>query len=143
MALLTFLMFATFGLLIVFPPTRYVLRKFVLPKPGEGPSEEQMLSSYLTIVGKATGSRGRRNPFCIWALAVQAMRLSHRREVLWRRISCVRRDEVPRRRGLHGHRSHACGVRPGPGAGQGQDRCSRRGVHPGSMPRTGPAGSAY
>lgn len=30
-----------FGALVVFPPTRWLLTKFVLPKPGEGPSKEK------------------------------------------------------------------------------------------------------
>ena len=44
-----------FLLLVVFPPTRYLLRTYVLPKPGEGPSREKMASSFLksTIVARS------------------------------------------------------------------------------------------
>lgn len=48
----------TLGLLLFVPPTRWLLRKFVLPAPGEGPSEEFMKSGYLTVEGRAVGSKG-------------------------------------------------------------------------------------
>lgn len=46
-----------FGLLVAFPPTRYLTRKF-LPKPGEGPTDEFMASGYLRVTGVATGHNG-------------------------------------------------------------------------------------
>lgn len=49
---------AAFGLGLAFPPTRYLLRKTVLPAPGEGPSQEDMLKGYLKISGDATGVKG-------------------------------------------------------------------------------------
>lgn len=45
------------GLLMLCPPTRWVLLQF-LPKPGEGPSKESMDAGYLTVHGIATGSGG-------------------------------------------------------------------------------------
>lgn len=49
---------ALFGMLIAFPPTRFFMRKFVLPKPGEGPSEEFMATGYLKVTTVARGHRG-------------------------------------------------------------------------------------
>jgi len=40
--------FGLFGALLVFPPTRWLLLKFVLPKPGEGPSKELQENGYFT-----------------------------------------------------------------------------------------------
>ena len=48
-----------FGLAIFFPPTRYLLRRFALPKPGEGPSEESMAKGYLVVTGAGTAADGR------------------------------------------------------------------------------------
>merc|ERR1712217_138269 len=47
------------GIGLYIPPLRWLLRKFVLPKPGEGPSEEFMNSSHLNITGVATGTDDR------------------------------------------------------------------------------------
>ncbi|KAA8492672.1 putative trans-acting enoyl reductase [Porphyridium purpureum] len=47
-----------FGLLVIFPPTRWLLRKYVLPKPGEGPSEEEMKRGFLVLDATAIGTRG-------------------------------------------------------------------------------------
>lgn len=49
---------ALFGLGLAIPPIRALLRKYVLPKPGEGPSEEFMNSGFLAITGVATGTDG-------------------------------------------------------------------------------------
>jgi len=48
-----------FGVGLYIPPIRWLLRKFVLPKPGEGPSEEFMKSGFLNITGVATGTDDR------------------------------------------------------------------------------------
>jgi short subunit dehydrogenase-like uncharacterized protein len=48
-----------FGICFYIPPLRFLLRKFVLPKPGEGPSEEFMKSGYLNITGVATSTDDR------------------------------------------------------------------------------------
>merc|ERR1711904_574189 len=45
---------AMFGLGLAIPPIRALLRKYVLPKPGEGPSEEFMDSGFLAVTGVAT-----------------------------------------------------------------------------------------
>jgi len=37
------------GGLLAFPPTRWMLSKFVLPKPGEGPSRDLMMSGFWTF----------------------------------------------------------------------------------------------
>lgn len=47
-----------FGLAMLFPPTRCCLRNYCLPKPGEGPSEEQMAAGHLTIIGVGRGVNG-------------------------------------------------------------------------------------
>lgn len=47
-----------FGMGLFIPPIRWLLRSFVLPKPGEGPSEEFMATGYLNVTGVATGSDG-------------------------------------------------------------------------------------
>eukprot|EP00746_Dinoflagellata_sp_MGD_P082818 gnl/MRDRNA2_/MRDRNA2_32906_c0_seq1.p1 gnl/MRDRNA2_/MRDRNA2_32906_c0~~gnl/MRDRNA2_/MRDRNA2_32906_c0_seq1.p1 ORF type:complete len:408 (-),score=67.75 gnl/MRDRNA2_/MRDRNA2_32906_c0_seq1:13-1236(-) len=49
---------AVFGLGLAIPPVRAALRKYVLPKPGEGPSEEFMNTGFLDVIGVATGSDG-------------------------------------------------------------------------------------
>lgn len=49
---------ALFGFLLIWIPTRWLLRKFVLPQPGEGPSEAYMDSGYLILEGRAKGSKG-------------------------------------------------------------------------------------
>lgn len=58
-AIFGFASLAFLGLAIAFPPTRFLLRKFVLPKPGEGPSEDFMNNKgYLKVTGLAKGSQG-------------------------------------------------------------------------------------
>jgi len=57
-AVLSFSQLALFGLLVALPPARFLLRKFLLPKPGEGPSDDFMASGYLKVTGLATGARG-------------------------------------------------------------------------------------
>lgn len=57
-AIMNQLGFITFGVSLVIPPIRWFLRKFVLPKPGEGPSEEFMSTGYLTVTGVAKGTKG-------------------------------------------------------------------------------------
>lgn len=49
---------AMLGLGLAIPPTRYLLRKFVLPKPGEGPSEKFMQSGFLNLTGVARSTEG-------------------------------------------------------------------------------------
>jgi hypothetical protein len=40
------------------PPLKWLLRKFVLPAPGQGPSEAFMDTGFLKITGFATGTNG-------------------------------------------------------------------------------------
>eukprot|EP01031_Cornospumella_fuschlensis_P027154 gene27154-32800_t len=46
------------GTALVFPPFQYLLQKFVLPEPGQGPSEKTMDAGYLHITGYAYGNKG-------------------------------------------------------------------------------------
>ncbi|GMH91209.1 hypothetical protein TrST_g1736 [Triparma strigata] len=50
--------YAVYGICIYLPPLRYLMRKFILPKPGQGPSEEYMDSGYLHVLGVAKGEKG-------------------------------------------------------------------------------------
>jgi len=45
---------------VLFPPTKYILQKFLLPKPGEGPSEEKLEKGFLRITAIGTGASGRK-----------------------------------------------------------------------------------
>jgi len=47
-----------FGTSLFFYPLCWLMRTFVLPKPGEGPSREVMESAFLNLVGYATGTNG-------------------------------------------------------------------------------------
>ena len=49
---------ALFGICLYIPPVRWLMRKFLLPKPGEGPSAESMEKGYLNVLGVAKGSNG-------------------------------------------------------------------------------------
>ncbi len=40
------------------PPLKWFLRAFVLPKPGQGPSEAAMDEGFLRVTGVATGASG-------------------------------------------------------------------------------------
>jgi short subunit dehydrogenase-like uncharacterized protein len=48
--------FGLFGALIAFPPTRWLLLKYVLPKPGEGPSKEIQETGYFVSDIYAVGN---------------------------------------------------------------------------------------
>ena len=54
----TFIGLAVFGTAFFLPPLHWVLQTFFLPKPGEGPSEEFMDSSFLKVDGYGKGSNG-------------------------------------------------------------------------------------
>jgi short subunit dehydrogenase-like uncharacterized protein len=47
-----------FGIGMLIPPVRAFLRAYVLPKPGEGPSEDFMSKGYLVVTGVATSTAG-------------------------------------------------------------------------------------
>jgi len=47
-----------FGLCLYIPPIRWLMKKFVLPKPGEGPSEQEMDKGFLRVTGVAKGTQG-------------------------------------------------------------------------------------
>jgi short subunit dehydrogenase-like uncharacterized protein len=57
-ALGSFLALLFVGVTLYIPPLRFLMRTFVLPKPGEGPSDEFLASGYLTVTGIARGSDG-------------------------------------------------------------------------------------
>jgi short subunit dehydrogenase-like uncharacterized protein len=40
------------------PPLKHLMQKYVLPKPGEGPSEADMDAGFLRVTGFAKGSGG-------------------------------------------------------------------------------------
>jgi short subunit dehydrogenase-like uncharacterized protein len=58
-ALAAYLGFIIFGILLVLPPTRWLLQRFVLPAPGQGPSKESCeKASYSMIFRGTDGSQG-------------------------------------------------------------------------------------
>ena len=50
--------FALGGLAMLFPPSRYLLVRFALPKPGQGPSKEARDEGYFSSRVFAVGERG-------------------------------------------------------------------------------------
>ena len=46
------------GTVLMCPPLSYLMQKYVLPKPGEGPSEKEMDRGFLRVTGHGTGSQG-------------------------------------------------------------------------------------
>lgn len=46
------------GTVLMCPPLKHVMQKYVLPKPGEGPSEADMDQGFLKVTGFGTGSQG-------------------------------------------------------------------------------------
>ncbi len=44
--------------MLMFPPFRWLLRKYVLPKPGEGATREEQKKFFLRLHGYGTGSQG-------------------------------------------------------------------------------------
>mmetsp|Transcript_65552 Transcript_65552/g.147926 ORF Transcript_65552/g.147926 Transcript_65552/m.147926 type:complete len:418 (+) Transcript_65552:133-1386(+) len=49
---------AWLGLCLAIPPVRWFMRAYILPKPGQGPSEESMASGFLVVHGVASSSKG-------------------------------------------------------------------------------------
>ena len=47
-----------FGTALVFPPLQWVLRKFILPAPGQGPSQDSMDQGFLKVTAFAEGVSG-------------------------------------------------------------------------------------
>lgn len=47
-----------FGTLVMLPPAQWFLRKFILPKPGEGPSEQDQKDYFLRVIGYGEGTKG-------------------------------------------------------------------------------------
>ena len=47
-----------FGTLIFLPPAQWFLRSFILPKPGEGPSEKDCEKHFLKVIGYGEGTKG-------------------------------------------------------------------------------------
>lgn len=50
--------YLVFASALFFPPLKWVLRKFVLPPPGQGPSEADMDKGFLKITGFGKGDKG-------------------------------------------------------------------------------------
>mmetsp|Transcript_5113 Transcript_5113/g.10763 ORF Transcript_5113/g.10763 Transcript_5113/m.10763 type:complete len:409 (+) Transcript_5113:36-1262(+) len=57
-AILYVLSWAIYGVFVYIAPLRFLMRKFFLPKPGQGPSEEYMDSGHLNVLGVCTGTSG-------------------------------------------------------------------------------------
>lgn len=57
-AVIYFLSMVLFGIALFIPPIRWLLREYVLPKPGEGMTMEEMKKGFLTVTGVAKGSKG-------------------------------------------------------------------------------------
>jgi len=51
----TLIIWIIYGLFIYIPPLRWLMRKFVLPKPGQGPSKASMEAGHLHVLGVAIG----------------------------------------------------------------------------------------
>lgn len=49
---------AAFGTSLMIPPLSWFLQKFILPKPGQGPSETSMNAGWLKVTAFAKGSKG-------------------------------------------------------------------------------------
>ena len=50
--------YVVYGICIYIAPLRWLMRKFYLPKPGEGPSDKFMDAGYLHVTGVAKGTKG-------------------------------------------------------------------------------------
>jgi short subunit dehydrogenase-like uncharacterized protein len=48
-----------FGTAFFLPPFHWLLEKYVLPKPGEGPSDKEMDSKFLKVDGYGKGKSGK------------------------------------------------------------------------------------
>ena len=60
-AFLSFFGLAAFGTMLLNPLTSTLMKKYVLPKPGDGPSMDKMVKKhYLTIYGEGIGVKGNR-----------------------------------------------------------------------------------
>ena len=57
-AYITLLLGAILGVSLFCPPLQWFLRKFVLPEPGQGPSEKTMDAGYLHVTAYAKGDKG-------------------------------------------------------------------------------------
>jgi len=53
---------AIVGILLIFPPTRWLLKRFVLPKPGQGPDLEARETGYFInrVVGRSAGPESKK-----------------------------------------------------------------------------------
>jgi short subunit dehydrogenase-like uncharacterized protein len=58
MGYVMYVVLAILGTIPFCPPLSWVARKFVLPKQGEGPSEEVQKTGFLEIVGEGKGDKG-------------------------------------------------------------------------------------
>lgn len=57
-AYITYMQFVLLATTLFCPPLQWFMRKFVLPEPGQGPSEKSMDAGYLHITAYATGDKG-------------------------------------------------------------------------------------
>ena len=57
-AIWSLLQLAIFGICLYIPPLRYLMRKTILPKPGQGPTKQQLEEGYLIVTGVAIGTQG-------------------------------------------------------------------------------------
>ncbi len=54
------IIFYLFGCAFLFPPTKYLLKKYLLPKQGEGPPEDRLDKGYLKVTAHGLGNKGSR-----------------------------------------------------------------------------------
>lgn len=59
-AYITVIIFYLFGCAFLFPPTKMLLKKYLLPEQGGGPPENRLDKGYLKVTAYGLGSKGRR-----------------------------------------------------------------------------------
>lgn len=57
-ALFDFQFMVVFGTCLMCPPLAWLLRKYVLPKPGQGPSKDVLDAAFLRLTARGVGSNG-------------------------------------------------------------------------------------
>lgn len=56
---MAYLAYAYFGLALIFKPFGRLIRAYVLPKPGQGPTEHELENGHLNVFGEGTGTDGK------------------------------------------------------------------------------------
>lgn len=89
------------GTSLFFPPFGWVMRKFVLPKPGEGPSEKQMDRGFLEVVAHAVGTGGTKRSGMIYFPTDPGYRDTARMLVESALVLALDRDKVSQPGGVY------------------------------------------